>query len=327
MRRIAPAVGLFFLAPLVAEFLLGNLPIKLLSALIVLAPLYGGGALLIRESVRRTGRGWPSILLLGMAYMLVEEGFATQSLFNPDYLLMKMHLLDAGYIPALGIGVWWTLFMFNLHAIWSIATPIALVEAAVPRRSGTPWLGRTGLIVTAVLFVVGATAIAILTIRKDPFVASHLQRAGAALIAIALALTALLMPRSAILRGRPSGWVPNPWLTGAFALVIGSAIMLVHQTWGWWAAAAMLALDLVALGAVLLWSRRAGWGPLHNLALAAGAALAYAWHAFVEVPVIGGATVGARLGNGIFALGILALIWFAATRTAQQQAREAAGNI
>jgi hypothetical protein len=183
------------------------------------------------------------------------------------------------------------------------------------------------LIVTAVLFVVGATAIAILTIRKDPFVASHLQRAGAALIAIALALTALLMPRSAILRGRPSGWVPNPWLTGAFALVIGSAIMLVHQTWGWWAAAAMLALDLVALGAVLLWSRRAGWGPLHNLALAAGAALAYAWHAFVEVPVIGGATVGARLGNGIFALGILALIWFAATRTAQQQAREAAGNI
>ena len=49
MRRIAPAVGLFFLAPLVAEFLLGNLPIKLLSALIVLAPLYGGGALLIRE--------------------------------------------------------------------------------------------------------------------------------------------------------------------------------------------------------------------------------------------------------------------------------------
>ena len=32
-----------------------NLPIKLLPALIVLAPLYGGGAVLIREMVRRTG--------------------------------------------------------------------------------------------------------------------------------------------------------------------------------------------------------------------------------------------------------------------------------
>ena len=42
LRRTAPAVGLFFLAPLVAEFLLGNLPITLLPALVLLAPLYGG---------------------------------------------------------------------------------------------------------------------------------------------------------------------------------------------------------------------------------------------------------------------------------------------
>ena len=69
-RGIWPALGLLFVAPLVAEFLLGNLPIKLLPALVVLAPMYGGGALLIREAVRRTGRGWPSVLLLGMAYAI-----------------------------------------------------------------------------------------------------------------------------------------------------------------------------------------------------------------------------------------------------------------
>ena len=46
-RGIWPALGLVFLAPLVAEYLLGNLPIKLLPALIVLAPMYGGGALLM----------------------------------------------------------------------------------------------------------------------------------------------------------------------------------------------------------------------------------------------------------------------------------------
>src|ERR1035438_2814670 len=88
-RSISAAVALIFTAPLVAEFLLGNLPIKMLVALVALAPMYGGAALLIREVVRRTGRGWPSILLLGAAYTLIEEGFVTQSLFNPDYL--KMH--------------------------------------------------------------------------------------------------------------------------------------------------------------------------------------------------------------------------------------------
>jgi hypothetical protein len=56
-RSIPAALTLFFLAPLVAEYLLGDLPITLLVALIMLAPMYGGGALLIRELTRRAGRG------------------------------------------------------------------------------------------------------------------------------------------------------------------------------------------------------------------------------------------------------------------------------
>ncbi|HEU0114734.1 MAG TPA: hypothetical protein VFQ80_08655, partial [Thermomicrobiales bacterium] len=68
LSRVAPAIGLFFLAPLVAEFLLGNVAIDALAGLIVLAPLYGGGAVLIREAPRRADRGWPSMLLLGLAY-------------------------------------------------------------------------------------------------------------------------------------------------------------------------------------------------------------------------------------------------------------------
>src|SRR5271170_6870515 len=92
--RTALAAALFFISPLVAEFLLGNLPIKLLPALIVLAPMYGGGALLIRETVRRAGRGWPSIVVLGVGYGVFEEAFTTQSLFNPNYLHLNLHLLD-----------------------------------------------------------------------------------------------------------------------------------------------------------------------------------------------------------------------------------------
>jgi len=74
MRRVAPAIALFFLSPLVAEFLLGDFPITMLYLVLFLAPMYGGGALVIRELVRRTGRGWPSIILLALAYGVLEEG-------------------------------------------------------------------------------------------------------------------------------------------------------------------------------------------------------------------------------------------------------------
>ena len=137
MKRIAPALTLFFLSPFVAEFLLGNLPITVLPAMIVLAPMYGGGALLIRETVRRAGRGWPTILVLGLAYAVLEEAFTTQTLFNPNYLKLNLHLLDHAYMPWLGMGAWWTIFVLTLHVVWSIGVSIALAESLVPDRETT----------------------------------------------------------------------------------------------------------------------------------------------------------------------------------------------
>ncbi len=136
-----------------AEFLLGNLPITLLGALVLLAPMYGGGALLIREVTRRAGRGVPTMLVLGIAYGLLEEGIATQSLFNAHYA--GQDLLHPGYVPWLGIGVPWTLFVLTLHAVGSTTVPIVMVELCTPERRTTPWLRRPGLIVAAALFVVG----------------------------------------------------------------------------------------------------------------------------------------------------------------------------
>jgi hypothetical protein len=82
-RRVAPAVGLFVLAPLVGEYLLGNVSIVEIRALPILALLYGSGALLIREVARRTGRGWPAMLVLGLAYGLIEAGLIDQTLSTP----------------------------------------------------------------------------------------------------------------------------------------------------------------------------------------------------------------------------------------------------
>jgi hypothetical protein len=321
-KGVLPAIGLFFLAPLIAEFLLGDLPIKMLPVVLVLAPMYGGGALLIRELVRRAGLGWPSIVVLALAYGIVEEAYTTQSLFNPNYLKLNMHLLDHAYIPALGIGAWWTIFVLNLHTAWSVSTSIALVEAAVPDRATTPWLGRIGLVVTGLLFALGIVASTRYQLKQDSFVASQAQLFTSGVIIIALIILAFLLPR--LSSAKTGGPVPNPWIIAGLALVAGSgilvapagsAILLRSKNWGWGAFALILAIDFCVIAIVLLWSRRSGWDMRHKLALASGAALAYGWHAFIGHPVVGGGVTMTRIGNAIFLLGTVALIAFAAKRT------------
>jgi hypothetical protein len=314
IKRVGPAVGLFFVAPLVAEFLLGDLPIKLLGALIVLAPLYGGGALLIRELVRRSGRGWPSIFVLAFAYAVFEEAFTTQTLFNPNYLHLNLHLLQPAYIPALGIGVWWTIFVLTLHTVWSIPTSIALVEALVPDRASTPWLQKTGLIITGVLFALGAAASTFMEIKQDHFVASIPQFAASGIVCVIAIVAAFRLPTGSI----PSapGSVPSPWMVGVTALLAGSVFLVTPPAWGWWTVSLYLLLDVTVITAVLILSHRAGWNGRHRLALAAGAALTYAWHSFFQNPAVGGGGVGFRIGNVIFAIALIILLIFAARRTA-----------
>ena len=316
-RGTWPALGLFFVAPLVAEFLLGNLPIKMLPALIVLAPLYGGGALLTRELVRRVGRGWPSILILGLAYAIFEEAFTTQSLFNPDYLSLKLCLLTPAFIPAFGIGGWWTLWMFNVHVLWSIATPIALIEATVPDRASKPWLGRIGLCVTAIVFLFGAVVTTKIGYKLDHYMASIRQFSSAAAAVLLLGILAFQIPLGNKPKSPGSRPAPSPWLPGVFALATGSAMLLTPKAWGWGAVAVLLTLDLIVLALVLFWSQRSGWGLQHKLALASGAALAYGWHAFVEHPSVGQLDSSVRAGNVVFLAGAVALILFAARRTVE----------
>lgn len=318
--RIAPAVILFFLAPLVAEFLLGNLAITMLPALIVLAPMYGGGALLIREVVRRTGRGWPGMIVLALAYAVLEEGIITQSLFNPNYLGER--LLDYGFLPALGIALPWTLFVLTLPTVWSISVPIALVEVLFPERRTTPWLGRPGLASTFVLFAIGSIAITAATLSTEAFVAPVPQLAGAAAAVIVLIVAAFSLPpelhRPADTSTRPA---PGAWSVGAFSLAAGSIFMLItifaqtlHLSDWWIPVALYLLLDAVVIVVIRSWSERQGWGDWHRLALAGGALLTYAWYAFPQPSVSLGNSAIDLAGNAVFAAGAVLLIAVAARR-------------
>jgi hypothetical protein len=61
---MAPVLLLLVIAPLVAEFLLGDVTLASLPALVLFIPLYGGGAVLIRVWSRRPGWGDRQILAL-----------------------------------------------------------------------------------------------------------------------------------------------------------------------------------------------------------------------------------------------------------------------
>ena len=312
MRRIAPAIGLFFLAPFIAEYLLGDLTLKLLPAMVVLAPLYGGGALLVREVVRRTGRGWPSLLFLALAYGIFEEAFTTQTLFNPNYLGMNMHLLDHAYLPSLGIGAWWTIFVLTLHTVWSISTPILLAEALWPERSTEPWLNPAGLVIIVILFLFGSAASTLMSYKRDHYVATTTQFAVAAVacgLMIAIA-TWLHKPEGESIGGR----APSPWIVGTLALAACSAFKLIPNRRGWLAVGAYVLLFAVSTYTVSLWSRATDWDGRHRLALAGGAALAYAWHSFFMHPVVGAEGMNPRVSNAVFSLIALILLWIAARR-------------
>jgi hypothetical protein len=319
LRRIAPAVGLFFLSPLVAEFLLGNLSIASIAGLLFLAPLYGGGALLIREVARRTGRGWPTIVVLALAYAIVEEGLVTQSLFNPNYA--GQDLLSYGHIDALGMGSWWTLFVLTLHTVWSISVPIALVEALVPSRRTTPWLGKIGLTTTALLFLIGCALNFLGSLNQEgiggssePFFASPAQFAGSAVAVVVLVVAAFSVGRRE--PKQVTGSVPSPWIVGGGALVASSVFLVIpHSVPAWLICTIYVVLYAVVTFLALSWSRRSGWSHSHTVALAGGALLTYAWHGFLQPSLDRGNSAIDLIGNASFAAIALVVLILAQVRT------------
>lgn len=317
MHRYLPVLGLFLLAPLVGEFLLGNVAITGIALLPLFALLYGSGALLIRELARRAGRGWPTIGLLAAAYALVEEGPVDQLLWNDSYAGHD-YLHGPSYLLALGMSVELTQTVLALHVVWSICVPIALVEACVPDRAETPWLGRIGLLVTGIVFALGAGIVFAGTYSEEGFVASPAQLGGIGVVIIGLVALAFRLPA---LRVRPVDVpVPAPLWVGAAALAATSVYwapsVLVTAEWYEWAGVCVwVVVAVVGVTTVLAWSRRRDWGPRHRFALAAGATLTYVWVAFPVQPEEGGVSIAVDiLGNAVLGAAAIALLIVAGRR-------------
>ena len=272
------ALTLFFLAPICGEVLSSSTPPTefLLNPinLIYQPALYGSGALLIREIVRRRGLGWSNLLLLGAVYGILEEGVVTNTWFNP--------VAGVGYLGIYGrlFGVnWlWALELTAFHAVVSIAIPIVLVDALFPQIAGQPWLRATGSCLFTALFAGAALAGAIGW--GFFFYAKEGYHHPPAIYLLAVALTIggfvlglrLRLPEPAPARRVPPGLWKLRCLALAATITFFLIVWLVPRV-------VSVALVPVALLLVLLlglavvlrrWSTVPYWGAPHRLALATG---------------------------------------------------------
>ena len=140
--KIPPALVLFFLAPAIGELLSGSSPPAEFFTpfgLLILPALYGSGAVIARELKVRWRKGTGSLLLLGAAYGVLEEGLMVCSFFNPKW----MDLGQLGiYGRWLGVNWVWAEMLIIFHSVYSITVSVALVELTFPRRSNESWVGE-----------------------------------------------------------------------------------------------------------------------------------------------------------------------------------------
>lgn len=337
--RIVPVIMLAVLSPLTAEFLLGDqylqglppAPVQIVMFLAFVA-FYGMAAVLIRELGRRLRVGWPGLLLLALGYGIFEEGLITQTLFNPHYL--GLDLLAPGHIAALGMGAPWTVFVISLHVVWSICTPIAIVEAwygsrrpnrqrndAIGQPATESWLGPVGVTVCIVVLLIGAAGtFAESTLAAAPVFLAHpgqlIGAAVAAALAVVGAITLLRRDRSSSSRSARADSVSTPVRQILAAAVFGVLATSVFQaanrlphSLAWLSFAGMLLVWLIAL---LIMNR---WRPV-AFGVAAGAVLTYAWVGML--PAIRTGTTGAIIEQSILILTYLLLLTWTTRRLTRQ---------
>ncbi|WP_170415778.1 hypothetical protein [Ruegeria atlantica] len=322
-KKLAPAIVLLITAPLIAEFLLGDFNVRQLGYLGIFIPLYGALALFVRELVRRSGRGWVSMLLMALACGLIYEGIVNQTLFNPHFA--GADLLQYGFIESLGTSFNYAAFILTLHTVWTISTPIALAEGFAGERAKEPWLNRPLLIGAGLLALLGLVGTTASTIQRFKFVSSPMQYGTVvmlALILVFLALRVVLKP-SAKTAGIDADRGPSIWLVTAFSFVLSSAFMIWfhyapdHKINAQLGLTVFLVIDAVAIIAFATWSRAEGWRPLHIVAAATGAVLTYGWFGLWRLLVNGKTAMGVKAeptdiaGQVMLLVAVLGLSWLA----------------
>ena len=141
---------LLLLPPIFGELLSGaSPPLQFLPGLFFMIPLYGCGALLIREARVRWKMQW-SIIFLLIAYGIVEEGLLVKSFFNPGWHATGF---TSAYAMYFGVQWIWTLMLIGFHATLSLMLPIKIIDYMWKDYKDIPLLKKKGMIISLLAFV------------------------------------------------------------------------------------------------------------------------------------------------------------------------------
>lgn len=290
-------------------------PVELLFNVAFFAMLYGCPALLIRELARRTGRGWPAMLVLSAAAGLLQAGVIDQSLFSDSYGDVKgwEEALRATYIAPLGLGGSMLQSFVLGHVIYSFCAPIALAEAMRPGLAHRSWLNRRGIAVVTASWLLVAALI---------FADALGSEAHATLpeLAVTLAVVAAMVAgafRVGRTRRPAREQAPRVRTALVVSFVAASAHAAAMETW---LGVAVAALVVVASGWLLARAARGrGWGLAHVAAVATGVLLSRGALAFLYYPVVGETSAGRKYTHNVVMLLIVAAAGAYAIRRARDR--------
>jgi hypothetical protein len=272
--KIPPALVLFVIAPVFGELFSGSSPLNEFVnpvTFLTLALLYGCGAILVRELVIRWRKGWLSLLLLGMAYGIYEEGIMVQSFFDPTWMDLGNMAI---YGRAAGVNWVWAEHLTLFHALISIAASVVFVEIFYPERRHERWVTTRLWWVLNWVGLVGIYLLWELLTDYEPGLWWRLASWLAVFALVALARLAPSTPLPPVGHAAARPW--RFWLVGFLGLFGHFVIVYNGADNGWYPfLLAMLLLILwylLLLWLILRWSGNGcAWDDRHRIALVNGA--------------------------------------------------------
>jgi hypothetical protein len=286
-QRLAPIFTLVVLAPGIAEVLSGATRMSVIFVLVPEMMVWGCGALLIRELVRRWGGGWTSMLLMGLGLSIAEEFIIQQTSVAP----LPFPGVHALYGRIWGVNLVWLLYFLAYESVLVVLVPVQVSELIYWKRRGRPWLKTRGIVISSVAFVLGAFLAWFLWIRivrpkvfHVPYypvpMTATLCGLGMIVLCIAAAYSARNVGKTVAPPTR-KGSAVRPWAIllvalgfftpwyGLMGLIFGPPRDLAV----WIPLAAGTAWALLAFVVIRGLAATPGWGDMHRWALCFGATL------------------------------------------------------
>lgn len=277
LRRPGPALTLIFLAPLISEVLSGATRLSYIIAFVPEMLVWGCGALLAREMVRRWRAGWPSLLLLGMGLSIAEEFVIQQTSVAP----LPWAGTFANYGRLWGVNWMYFLFMLAYEGVLVVLVPVQVTELAFQERREMPWLTKWRIVRAAWLFTVGSFMAYYGWVRRARPMFLHVPvynppaatlAAGVAAIVLLVGL-AYLVRRAGISRN-DARRAPSPWVVGIGVLALGFPWYLVigavfsptlrPRFSFWWEIAAGVVWAGLTYLVFRHWASASDWGDIHR---------------------------------------------------------------